>query len=66
MNSWVRYSVSAYMGLLLAGSIASSGPPAHQTGSPFASLREAEKMYLVPQYHKPSVKPTPRSASAES
>jgi hypothetical protein len=55
MRSWVRYSVSAYMGLLLAGSIATPGtapPPAE----PMASIYQrsapppqpSERYYLVP------------------
>ncbi len=55
MRSWVRYSVSAYVGLLLAGSIASPGvaPP---SGEPMVSVYErsapspppSERYYLVP------------------
>ena len=55
MRSWVRYSVSAYLGLLLAGSIATPGIEP-LPGEPMASVYEhaspspppAERYYLVP------------------
>ena len=55
MHSWVRYSVTAYLGLLLAGSIATPGHAPPQVG-PMASVYEraapapppAERYYLVP------------------
>lgn len=68
MRSWVRYSVSAYMGLLLAGSVASPGvaPP---SGEPMASIYErsappspsTERYYLVP-----AARPEPGATRAES
>ncbi len=72
MHSWVRYSVSAYLGLLLAGSIASPGPAAHQGPTPVASIREMREdttYYLVPGYPgyvNPPVESTESSALAES
>ncbi len=69
MRSWVRYSVSAYVGLLLAGSIASSGPAAYQGPTPVASIRqtpEATQWYLVPNYDKPPARSDRPRVSAES
>ena len=71
MRSWVRYSVSAYLGLLLAGSIAWSGPEAYRGPSPVASIRrtqtqDAARWYLVPKYDKPRVQPRRGGSSVES
>lgn len=69
MHSWVRYSVSAYLGLLLAGSIANPGPGASPASTPVASLRESQdhtKYYLVPSYPSPKAQPAIPADSAES
>ena len=55
MRTWVRYSVSAYMGLLLAGSIATPGA-SPRVDEPMASVYDraaplepaSETYYLVP------------------
>lgn len=67
MRSWVRYSVSAYVGLLLAGSIASPGV-APSPAEPMASVYEysapppsSERYYLVP-----AAQPESRRAQTES
>lgn len=44
MYSWVRYSVSVYLGLLMAGSIVA--PPAQSVGS---SVQPAPATYLLPK-----------------
>jgi len=69
MHSWVRYSVSVYLGLLLAGSIASSEPPTPRAHPPVASIRqmrEAPSWYLVPRYDKPPARSDRPGSSAES
>ena len=69
MRSWVRYSVSAYLGLLLAGSIATPGPGAYFVSGPVASIRDGaseERMYLVPGYREPLAEPDIGAVSAES
>lgn len=38
MRSWVRYSVSAYLGLLLAGTISAPLPTAPRYQEPMASI----------------------------
>ncbi|MEZ6191543.1 MAG: hypothetical protein R3C45_09675 [Phycisphaerales bacterium] len=42
MHSWVRYSVSVYLGLLLAGSIASPGISARPAQPPMASVYQRQ------------------------
>lgn len=66
MRSWVRYSVSAYLGLLLAGSVSSPGiapPPAEPMASVYQHSAPAparpEKYYLVPA-------PRPESSAAQA
>jgi hypothetical protein len=69
MRSWVRYSVSAYLGLLIAGSIAVPGVGDAPVVGPVASVRDksnTERMYLVPGYYEPPVHPNLSSGSAES
>ena len=69
MHSWVRYSVSAYLGLLLAGSIAAPGLGGAPSTTPVASLRdsaEVEHYYLVPLQYEPRVEPARNPDSAES
>lgn len=59
MRSWVRYSISAYLGLLLAGSIASPGiaPP---SAEPMASVYHRSMPPLMPAQprHNPPANPT--------
>ncbi len=69
MHSWVRYSVSAYLGLLIAGSIAAPGPGDYFVPEPVASMRDRageERMYIVPGYREPLVEPDMAAVSAES
>ncbi len=69
MHSWVRYSVSAYLGLLLAGSIAAPGLGGAAAPTPVASMREnpdTERYYLVPMYYAPQTEPAGSQDSAES
>jgi len=69
MDSWVRYSVSAYLGLLLAGSIAAPGLGDATSTTPVASLRDTpdtERYYLVPLYYEPPTEPAATADSAES
>lgn len=69
MHSWVRYSVSAYLGLLLAGSIAAPGLGGSPSATPVASMRQApenERYYLVPMYYEPQAEPAGAHDSAES
>ena len=69
MRSWVRYSVSAYVGLLIAGSIATPGLGDDPVLVPVVSVRDrpaGERLYLVPGYYKPPVQRDNSSVSAES
>lgn len=69
MHSWVRYSVSAYLGLLVAGSIATPELGDPNAPTPVASLREntdTERYYLVPMYYAPQDESMAAPDSAES
>ncbi len=68
MHSWVRYSVSAYLGLLIAGSVAT--PELAPAGpEPVASIyHDAEPIYLpeAPLLHRPHIRPQTETANAQS
>ena len=69
MHSWVRYSVSVYLGLLLAGSIASPGVSPHPTQTPMASVYQptaAPTLRQAPLYAAPADRRERAPARAES
>lgn len=69
MHSWVRYSVSVYLGLLLAGSIASPGISSHPAQPPMASINHsstAPMMRQAPLYQAPADRAERPPARAES
>ena len=67
MRSWVRYSVSAYLGLLLAGSIAQPTPAINTAPNP--TMRETRKPVTTqpgtPAYPMPA-DPGHKTAFAQS
>ena len=69
MPSWVRYSVSVYLGLLLAGSIASPGVSPQPAQPPMASVYQrstAPTLRQAPLYRAPDERPERAPARAES
>lgn len=69
MHSWVRYSVSVYLGLLLAGSIASPGIPPRPAQPPMASVYQpssAPTMRQAPLDRAPADRAESAPARAES
>ena len=69
MRSWVRYSVSAYLGLLLAGSIASPGLRVPQLGEPMASVYPTSApapVRPIRLYHQPTIDTQDQPTRADS
>jgi hypothetical protein len=69
MHSWVRYSVSVYLGLLLAGSIASTGVSPQPAQPPMASVYQRSTqptLRRAPLYRAPDERPERTPARAES
>jgi hypothetical protein len=69
MRSWVRYSITVYLGLLLAGSIASPGVLTRPAEPPMASVYQrptTPAMRQAPLYQPPSEHTQRPPARAES